>query len=400
MNLSALRSGNFRTYFFGNIFALNALWMQRVTIGWIAWEMTGAASFVGLVAMLQFTPIVLFGPLFGVWVDRINVKPAALATQTGNLVITSALFAAVWFEVMSPALLLVLVMVAGTIAAAHNPVRLSMAPRLVGRDLLPSVVNLTSINFNLARLIGPAIGGVVIATLGVPQALLIQGLCFVPFLFALTHLEVRPRSREAQVADGFLAALIEGMRHVRSEPLVRQAMLSTGAMTLVSRGVLEILPKLADGVFDKGASGLGMLTSAAGFGALLGGFAKALVPPQRPGQLPPTALLSAWVAVTLVPVLGIAPSWPMVLSLVAGIGFCSTITAVSMQTAIQLDLADELRGRVMSLWIVIAVGGAALGAGVLGVMSDLIGFTMTLGLGGGLVSLGLGIFALRIWLRD
>lgn len=400
MNLAALRSGNFRTYFFGNAFALNALWMQRVTIGWIAWDMTGAASFVGLVGMLQFAPIVVLGPFFGVWVDRINVKPAALATQMGNLLVALALLTTVWFEILTPAVLLLLVIAAGIISAAHNPVRLSLAPRLVGRDLVASVVNLTSINFNLARLIGPAIGGAAIAAFGVAQALFIQVLCFLPFIFAITWLEVRPRAGEGQERPGFVEALREGLRHIRSEPLVRNAMLATGAMTLVARGVLEILPILADGVFDKGASGLGMLTSAAGFGAVIGGFAKALVPPQRPGRLPVSGLLAAWGAVALVPVLGVAPSWALALASVAGIGFCTTVTAVSMQTAIQIDLPDELRGRVMSLWIVVAVGGAALGAGILGLLADLIGFSLTLGLSGGVVAVVLGVFALRVWLRS
>ncbi len=400
MNLSALRSGNFRTYFFGNAFALTAIWMQRVTVGWIAWDMTGAASFVGLVGMLQFAPIVVLGPLFGVWVDRINVKPAALMTQTGNLLVTLGLFATVWFEVMSPMVLLFLVIAAGTIAAAHNPVRLSMAPRLVERELVASVVNLTSINFNMARLIGPAIGGAAIAALGVSQALLIQAVCFLPFLLAITWLEVRPRAGDGKENPGFLTALIEGVRHVRSEPLVRDAMLATGAMTLVARGVLEILPILADGVFDKGATGLGMLTSAAGLGAVTGGFAKALLPPQRSGRLPLSGLLAAWGAVALVPVLGVAPSWLLALAAVAAIGFCTTVTAVSMQTAIQIDLPDDLRGRVMSLWIVVAVGGAALGAGLLGVLADLIGFSLTLGLSGSVVAVVLGVFAVRVWLRS
>lgn len=399
MNFQALGSRNFRIYFFGNIFALNATWMQRVTIGWLAWDMTGAASFVGLVALAVSVPTVLLGPVFGVLVDRVNVKLAALATQAMMLVVTMVLFATVTSELMSPVLLLVVALLSGTVVAAHNPVRMSLAPRLVPRDLLASVVNFTSINFNLARLLGPAIGGFGIGWLGVADTLLLQAAFYLPFIFAISHLTIRPRREVKGGHEPFWAALQSGLRHVLQEPLVRRAVVVTGAVTLMARGCLEILPVLADGVFDKGASGLGMLTSAAGGGALIGGLSKALLPPQTAGRLPSVALLSAWASVAMVPLLGIAPSWSLALLMVASIGFCTTITAVSMQTAIQLDLPDELRGRVMSLWIVIAMGGSAAGAGLLGLLVDLVGLSMALAGAGVLVASALGLFIVKISLR-
>lgn len=399
MNFQALGSANFRTYFFGNMFALNATWMQRVTVGWLAWDMTGAASFVGLVALIQSLPTVVLGPFFGVLVDRVNVKAAAFATQVLMLIVTLILFATVASGLMSPVLLVAIALLSGAVVAAHNPVRMSLAPRLVKRELVASVVNFTSINFNLARLVGPAIGGFSIAWLGVANTLLIQAACYFPFIFAISQLAIRPRREAKGGHEPFWAALLSGLRHVVHQPLVRRAVIVTGAVTLMARGCLEILPVLADGVFDKGASGLGVLISAAGGGALLGGLSKALLPPQTPGQLPNVALLAAWVSVALVPVLGIAPSWELALGAVACLGFFTTITAVSMQTAIQLDLPDELRGRVMSLWIVIAMGGSAAGAGLLGVLVDLVGLSMALAGAGALVASVLGVFILKILLR-
>lgn len=400
VNLKAMGSANFRTYFFSNMFALNATWMQRVTVGWIAWDMTGAAGFVGLVALLQFLPTILLGPVFGVWVDRIDVRRAARLTQAGLFTVSLSLCALAALDWLGPVSLIALTMSAGGFVAMHNPVRMSMAPRLVAREDLSSLINLTSINFNMARMIGPAIGGFTIAWLGVAQSLLLQTLFYLPFLVALSFLKVRPRRHEPDRPEAFGKAFQQGLRHVLDSPLVWQAMLVTGAMTLVARGTLEVLPPLADGVFEQGASGLGVLTSSAGLGAILAGFAKAVLPPQPSGRLPRTALVAALLALLLVPVLGMAPSWEFALACVACLGFASTTTAVTLQTAIQLELDDALRGRVMSLWVMIAMGGAALGAGIIGALSDLIGFSLALGtVGGTAAALLLGFIVLIVLRR-
>ncbi len=397
MNISALKSGNFRTYLFGNIFALNAFWMQRVTIGWISWDLTDAAGFVGLVAFVNFIPAVLAGPLFGVLVDRINVKTAALTTQSLLLLIALLLLLTAYLDAFAPWLLLLFSACSGLVSAAHNPVRMSLAPRLVPQALVSSVINMVAINFNLARLTGPAIGGVTIASLGVTTSLAIQTLCYLPFLLALSTLVVRPRPARAKGSHTYAAALTEGFRHVLSQPLILRAMLVTAAMGFIIRGTLEILPVLADGVFSKGASGLGMLTASAGLGALIAGIGMALAPAQIGGKLRPTALLSAWIGVLLVPLTGIVTAWPAALALVCGLGFASTMTGVSMQTTIQLQLDDEMRGRVMSIWIMVAIGAAAFGAAILGFAADLVGFPTVLAWAGGIGAIALGGFILRVW---
>jgi len=396
LNLSALKSGNFRKYLIGNVFALHALWMGRVTIGWLAWDMTSQAGFVGLVAFAGFAPTIFLGPFFGVMADRVSVKAAALFTQSALVLVALSLFGSHVTGLLGPSLLLALSSVHGVISAMHNPVRLSLAPRLVAREDVASVVNIVGINFNLARLLGPALGGLSIASLGISASLLIQSLLYLPFLLALSRLEIRPR-RQLAPADtpGFFSALNEGVSYVRQSRLVLSAFLVSGIMALAIRGTLEILPVLADGVFQRGASGLGLMTSAAGLGALLAGLAKALAPPQSVGQLPITGILSSVVGAVLVPLLGISTNWTLALSLIALLGFATTLTAVSMQTAIQQDLDDDMRGRVMSFWVMIAIGGTAIGAGILGIAVDVFGLTAALNVAGGSSALLLGLILLR-----
>ena len=366
MNLSALGFRDFRIYIGGNIFALNALWMQRVTIGWIAWDLTASASFVGFIAFVNFAPTMITGPLFGVLIDRVRVKQAAKVTQLLLFAIAMAFYLCFRFDALNVVVLSILSGLSGLVASAHNPVRMSLAPRLVDLDSVASVITIAAINFNLARLTGPALGGWIIAGWGVGTALLIQTLCYLPFIFAISLLRPRERSSSKSIQEPFFGALIAGFRHVKHHAHIGQALCVTGLFAFIIRGTLEILPVVADGVFNKGAAGLGLLTSSAGLGALCAGMTKAFLPGQIAGRLPRPALISALVGIGLVPVVGLSHSWQLTLGLIAGLGYTATIAGISMQTAIQIDLDDDLRGRVMSLWVMVGIGAAAAGAITLG----------------------------------
>ena len=397
MNLAALRYPDFRIYLIGNIFALNGLWMQRLTIGWIAWDMTGSASFVGLVAFINFAPTIFAGPFFGVLVDRIRVQRAAMMTQSILFGLGLLLFTSFSAGLLGPALLATVSGTLGMVMAAHNPIRMSLAPRLVDRSAVASAISMTAINFNLARMTGPALGGWVIASWGVGASLLMQALFYLPFIAALSLLRPRERTRRQEKPAPFFEDMAVGMRHVSRTPLIRQALFVTGVGAFISRGVLDILPVIADGAFGKGATGLGLLTAVSGFGALIAGVAKVLMPGQTGGRLPGLALISAIAGIAIVPVIGFSVLWPLTLLLVSCLGFAITMTGVSMQTAIQVDLQDDLRGRVMSLWVLVGIGSAASGAVFLGALTDLVGLTMALSCVGGFGVVLLTGYVRRIW---
>lgn len=394
MNLGALKSGNYRTYVVGGAFGLIAIWMQRVTVGWLAWEMTDSASFVGAIAFLLFAPTIVLSPIFGVWVDRWPVKRTAVVLQSVNGGLSAVLWMIVAFGWATPLLLAVMTVLIGTVIAAHHPVRMAFGPRLVKRELVGSVVTIGAINFNIARMIGPAIGGALIAWVGVAHTLLIQTLLFVPFLASLMMVTLRPRRDSGSAQEPFFAALASGVRHVWQATPVREAMMLGGVLALVARGALEVLPPLADGVFGRGADGLGVLMSATGVGAVLGGFSQAILPPQQAGRLPLYARLAIVFGLVMVAVLGLTPSWEGALAVAASMSFVTTVTAICTQTAVQLDLEDDMRGRVMSLWAVVAAGGAALGAGAMGVLADWLGYQTALVWTGSLAVLGVSAYLL------
>ena len=394
MNLSALTFKDFRIYICGNIFASNAVWMQRVTIGWIAWDLTASASFVGMVAFVNFIPSLLAGPLFGVLVDRVRVKQAAIFTQFLSFMIAISFYAFFVLGILNELNLLFLTLCAGTVVSAHSPVRMSLGPRLVDSTSVASVVTLGAINFNLARLTGPAIAGWIIAFYGIQASLFVQILCYPPFLVALSFL--RPRRELALNAqkEAFIKALTSGILYSFKNPLILKALLITALSSFLLRSVLEILPVIADGFFGRGATGLGLLTSCAGFGALLAGMVKACSSGQPSGMLPKYVPVSIFFGFAFIPLIGLCGSWFLTLGFVTYLGFAGTLSGISLQSAIQMELEDSLRGRVMSLWTMAAIGGTALGAVSLGWFTDYLGVVPALGLTG-----SLGCLLLVILLR-
>jgi len=384
MNLSALKFRDFRIYLGGNLFAVNALWMQRVTIGWIAWDLTSSATFVGFIAFVNFAPAMVTGPLFGVLVDRMRITQVAKLTQILLLIISLGFYLFFTFGILDEILLSFLSFLSGLVTSAHNPVRLSLAPRLVDRTSVASVVSIVAINFNLARLTGPAIGGWLIASWGISTALLVQTGFYLPFIFAISLLHPRQRSSSIINNEPFIAALQNGIKYALANTLIRQAFLVTALYAFLIRGTLEILPVIADGVFNRGATGLGLLTSSAGFGALIAGVIKAFTPSQTVRKLPKFALASALLGIGLMPLVGLSNSWNLTLLCIFYIGFSGTLAGISVQTAIQIDLDDDFRGRVMSLWTMVSIGATATGAIILGGLADHIGVSLAFSLAGGL----------------
>ena len=382
MNLSALTFRDFRIYISGNIFASNAVWMQRVTVGWIAWDLTESAAFVGMVAFVNFMPSLLVGPLFGVLIDRVRVKQAAIVTQSLSFLIAIGFYVFFVLGILNEHNLLFLNICSGMIISAHSPIRMSLGPRLVDTTSVASVVTLGAINFNIARLTGPAIAGWIIAFYGIKSSLFVQILCYPPFLLALSFL--RPRSELALNVqkEAFMKAFTSGILYAFKSPLILKALLITSLSSFLLRSVLEILPVIADGLFERGATGLGLLTSCAGFGALLAGMVKAFSSSQPPGILPKYVPISIFFGFAFIPLIGLCGSWSLTLGFISYLGFAGTLSGISLQSAIQMELEDNLRGRVMSLWTMAAIGGTALGAIFLGGFTDYLGVVPALGLTG------------------
>lgn len=377
MNLVALSAPNFRIYMIGNLFALNALWMLRLIVGWIAWDVTGSAAFVGTIGFLYFAPTIFAGPFLGVVADRLDLRRAALAVQ--GLFFAGAMF--LWvaqsYGVLGPGHLLIFAIGIGLATAAHGPVRMSLVPRLVDQTMIPSIVNITSITYNVSRMTGPVIGGWLIGNLGNQTATLITAVCYIPFFVALLRLDVRP-SKSKRKPRRFWHEFSEAIEVVWAFAELRIGLIAASIAGVFLFGTLEILPVIADGAFDKGPTGLGILTASAGVGSIIAGVLLAL-------RFPATADARGFVIVAgllmgsfAVAGVAVSQAWLVAIGFVATVSGAASGTGIVCQVALQTNIDDGLRGRVMSLWASLAIGGSAIGSLILGFGSEFLGYKTAL----------------------
>ena len=377
MNLAALNSPSFRLYLFGSFIALNGLWIQRIIIGWLAWEISNSPFYVGIAAFLSLAPTIFSGPIFGVLIDRANIKVAFFLSYSAMILCSSILFFLILTDLLTIKSLLLICLFIGIIASAAHPIRMSLAPRLIDESQVPSLVALTAVNFNTSRLIGPAIGGFLIQYLGASGTILISIFTYLPVMVFI--MLVKPRDL---ISDDKNRSLIfdffEGIKLIFSNSVIKFSIVLSGLTAFVGRGVLETLPLISEGMFSQGPKGLGLITASAGAGALFSSIAKALGKAEISGtNISNSTLFAALTIPIVVLLIGYANSFLISLFLIFILGFLATTIGISIQSKIQLELKDVFRGRVMSIWIMINMGSAAFGSIIFGLVSDYLSIQMS-----------------------
>lgn len=379
MRFPALRSKDFIIFTAGNFSATNAIWINRVIVGWLGWELTGLASSVGLMSFLLFAPAIVASPLFGVILDRVDVRRAAIVSQAILITSLSVLFVMYETGILTIWLLGIVALTIGVTSSADRTIRFVLVPRIVEREALANAVAIHGISFNTARLIGPAVGGALIEWGGTEFAILTNLAMVVPFLTVLFIVTLRGREKRKSKRQSFLGEIVDGARYAARHPIIREAMVISGFYSITMRGILEILPAVADGEFHRGAQGLGQMLAVSGAGALVAAIYIAL---RRSG--PSQAEIPASVYVSIIGgalgtiVLGLTGNWYVALAMVLVLGVCATVNGIELQASMQIALDDAYRGRVMSLWIVLVIGGAAISAIGIGSLADIFGISSAL----------------------
>lgn len=361
--MSAFANPGFRRYFVGAVAGVNGNWVFRVLLSWLAWDLTGSASFVGLVAALSLAPVAFTAPFFGALTDRTPILTAYRWVSWGLLACPAALFALMLSGGLAPVPLVGIALLFGIVISAYHPVRQSLGPRLVEPPQISSVVALAALNFNVGRVVSPAIGGVLIAQLGTIPTAAISTALFLPNLIIGPTLQPRAVPSNGD-RKSYLADLVEGLREGWARwPVRRSLMLTVVAMGPI-RAITEILALIADGRFGRGAEGLGLLTSAVGAGALIAALFQVVAGP-RLARMPATRFTVIAIGFAATAALTLAPSFSLAFALAPILGFAGTYVGVSLQIGIQARLEDELRGRIMSLWMVsVTLSTSALALGI------------------------------------
>jgi len=375
MSTSAFSDVNFRIYFTGSLFSLLGSWIQRLALGWYTWELTQSEFWVGAIAFLLFIPVVFVAPIFGVYSDRLNLQKTTVVINCILMTMAFTTFGLIWLDMMTIGLLCIFAASIGGVSSAYQPIRLTIVPALVSRPLMGGAIAWSSIAFNISRFVGPAIAGVIISTWGVSFAFFVNALTYIPFIIAVSIIQLRSDKLSAPTRAPLGVEFVQGLKYIRAHSAVAQLLILAAISGMLARGLFELLPAYAALIFGGDSGMLAILTSAGGVGAIAAGLVLA-----RAGEASHLSDVAQWatfaagllMCVVVVPM----PLWLGVF-LITVLSFCNTLTGVGIQSAMQYGLDDGYRGRVMSLWSAVAFGGLAIGSIIMGAASGWLGIVPT-----------------------
>lgn len=369
---SALANRNYRHYAMGSFCSHLGTWVQRVAVGWLAWELTRSGFWLGIVAFADLAPTVFLAPICGVVADRVNRLHGSRVTQSLAAVLAVILWGMAFYGALTIEWLVALVLIQGIILAFNQPLRFAIIPSLVERKDLSSAIAINSISFNFARVAGPAAAGIIIAQSGVATAFMVNAISYVFFIVSLFVINPdMPPRRAARPLSDVPREILEGMQYCVRAPGVGPMFVLLGVYAVFGRAYSELLPGFADAVFDFGVSGFAMLTSAAGAGSV----AASVVLASRGRVAGLTNFVSWNILLLSLALAGLTATdniWVGLISVVLA-GFSMLCVGVGEQTLLQNTLPGDVRGRVMSLYGMISRGGPAVGALVMGWASDYVG---------------------------
>jgi len=364
LSTSALSNRNFSIYFAGTLVVLHGLWIYRLTISWLAWDLTHSVFLVGVVSFCQFAPGIVLGPLFGAAADRYDLIKMAVFIHAGMMVISLILAAITGLDRLTIEVLAGFALLQGMMGGAYTPTRLSLITKLVPRELFASATGYLAVAFNLSRFAGPALAGLIINFFGVAWSFGLFSCLVVPAIVSLFVVEPLERTTRERGDSHILSDLRDGLSYAATHPMIRWLLILVGTNGILARGLLELLPAVTELVFRGGSAEFAALTSAAGAGAVAASVV--VTRTQDPSQLLRMAPLAALASSGLLFVLGMTESYWMGLAVVAGLGGFCTLCGISVQALLQLEVDDEFRGRVLGLWGVFAIGATAMGGFLMG----------------------------------
>ena len=377
--LRSLRARNYRLFISGQLISLIGTWMQTVAQAWLIYRLTGSAALLGLIGFAAQIPVFVLAPLGGVIADRVNRHRVLIATQTSMMVLALMLAAltlssrvAVW-EVFTLAALL------GVANAFDIPARQAFVAEMVEREDLANAIALNSSMVNGARIVGPAIAGLVVAAVGEGWCFLINGLSYVAVLAALLRMHVKPSGAPSSMPSAW-DSIVEGFAFAWQKTPVRALLLLLGLVSLMGMPYSVLMPIFAEEILHGGPDSYGLLMSASGVGALAAA-ATLTVRKSVRGLGRWVALSAAGFGVCLIGFSVSRALWLSALLLVPA-GFCMMMEMASSNTLIQSMVPDRLRGRVMAVYSMMFMGMAPLGALMAGALAQPLGARATVVIGG------------------
>jgi MFS family permease len=386
--LRAFRHRNYRLFFFGQGISLIGTWMQSVAQSWLVLLLTGDPFILGVVAAFQFLPVLVLGLFGGIIADHLPKRRTLMVTQTFAMVVSFVMFLLTVTNTVQVWHILAIALLIGLRNAVDMPTRQAFAVEMVGREDIPNAVALNSATFNGARIIGPAVAGLVIGAVGVPLAFLIDSLSFLAVLAGLWMMDERelnlpPAMPRPGSARAVMANIREGLVYVRDTPVVLLAVSVIGLVSTFGMNFSVLIPPLAKDVLHSDAAGYGFLMAAAGVGSLTASLKIAFGGRARVVVIMVGALMLGLAEV----VTGLSSIFWVSLVAMAVVGVGTIVMSATANTVIQLRVPDALRGRVMSVYLAVFAGSTPIGGLLMGTIAASAGVTTALVLGGAISAL-------------
>jgi MFS family permease len=389
----SLRHRNFQLFFSGQLISLIGTWMQNIAQAWLVYRLTGSSLLLGIVGFAGQIPIFLFAPIGGLAADRWNRHHVVIGTQVASMILAFILAALTLFHVVQVWEIVVLAALLGVVNAFDVPARQSFLIEMVVREDLMNAIALNSSMFNGARVIGPAIAGILVARIGEGWCFFANAVSYIAVIIGLLMMKLGPLRTASKDSSPF-EHIAEGFRFVQRTKPILALVLLIGLVSLVAVPYSVLMPIFADRVVHSGAHGLGILMGATGIGALLGALTLAIRRGvQGLGRV--VGLSAGGFGVSLI-LFAFSRSLWLSVALLVPVGYGVMLQMSSSNTLIQAMVPDELRGRAMAMYTMMFMGMAPVGSLFAGALADKIGAPWTVAIGGLGAIAGAAVFLRRL----
>jgi len=365
---SSLSVPNYRLYFFGQIVSMSGTWIQSVAQMWLVYQLTGSGVALGVVTALQFTPVLVAGMWGGIVADRFDKRKVLMATQSAAALLAALLGILTAFEMVELWMIYVLAFALGIVSVIEVPTRQSFVVEMVGENQLSNAIGLNSTVFTSARVVGPAMAGVLIAGVGIAWCFLINAVSFVAVIVSLTKMDTAALHRSAPV-ERSKGQLREGLRYVWNTPILRTSLLMMAIIGTIAFNFRILLPVMAEEEFGGGAGMYGALSAVMGVGTVLG----ALFAASRKYPTRKTLIYSAIAYGMLIVIAGLAPTVSLEMVALVPMGAAGIAFVATANSTLQLNAKESMRGRVMALYSVVFLGSTPIGSPIVGWIGETFG---------------------------
>lgn len=398
-SVAALKHRNFRLFWLGQCVSLIGTWMQNVAQAWLVTEIakSNAAIWLGRITAIQFLPILFFSLFIGILIDRFSKKKMLIFTQTVMLVLALVLaFDILWHTVALWHVVLIAFML-GCINTLDMPTRQAFMIELVGKAELTNAIVLNSSIFNLARIIGPAVAGFVIARWGMDACFFLNALSFIPVIIGISMIRLMGEEESMGIRrekPNMMKEIIEGLTYVLKSSGIMIPLAILAVIIVFAFNFMVLAPLYAKNIFHGDAQTLGILMAAFGVGALGGSVIMAMRSRKPPSLrlLAVSAMALCILELVMVPVRSLS----MICGLLALIGFAMIACTTSANSLIQMQSPNRLRGRIMSIYVLVFIGFSPFGSYGTGLAAHYWGAPAALGIGAGI---GLGLILALLLVR-